>query len=574
MSTRRTTHALARMVTLAVASLTLIACANAGPRTEGRQSTDLQPANTGPKTLRIGFREEPNTFYAGTGGNAREHWDLFHAGLTAYDTTGNLMPKLAQKVPAVADGDWRVAPDGGMELTWKLKPGLTWHDGAPLTSDDIAFTVRLFKDPASTFPVPRGMTFVSEVVTPDPETAVLRYPRTFNAANVAGAVDFGVVPRHVLEDQYTLLGAAAVDNLPFWTSGWVGLGPFRMTNRTVGTQIEGEAFDGYVLGRPKIDRLVVKYVFDNNTLMAVLMAGDIDAVGVGNFDAPQAATLRDQWQSAGRGEVHALPTRLKQIQLQYRDHTLPWASDARVRQAMVHLIDRQALVDSIMYGFTSVADTAAPRSGPVYAILERRGVPSLSFDRGQAERLLDAAGWPRGGDGMRRNNAGAPFSYNPADVGATDDTDEVQIIVDAMRSGGISSEPNMIDDRLASAARNEAVAHAHSISRPAAADGSYWNRYISSQIGTAANRWAGNNSGGYVNPEVDRLYDQWVVALDPAARMEREADLHKLLADEVVHLPLYFEVDVLSWRTGISGPKLFSGWLGNLLIDVHTWTMS
>ena len=67
---------------------------------------------------------------------------------------------------------------------------------------------------------------------------------------------------------------------------------------------------------------------------------------------------------------------------------------------------------------------------------------------------------------------------------------------------------------------------------------------------SGANRWAGNNSGTYVKPAVDRLYKQWVLALDPTVRTEREADLNKLLADNIVHLPLYFGVDVMGWRTG------------------------
>ena len=63
-----------------------------------------------------------------------------------YDAQGNLLPWVAAKVPSIADGDWKVLPDGGMEVTWKLKPNIKWHDGTPFSAEDLAFSFGVYKD--------------------------------------------------------------------------------------------------------------------------------------------------------------------------------------------------------------------------------------------------------------------------------------------------------------------------------------------------------------------------------------------------------------------------------------------
>src|SRR6266545_3629613 len=116
---------------LACLALILTACATpaAGPQGQSAPAS----SSTGPTTLQLAFREDPTTIHGGsTGTPEREVAQLLNAGLSAFSPSGDLVPKLAVKVPSVADGDWTITPDGGMEITWKLKPGLKWHDGTAL----------------------------------------------------------------------------------------------------------------------------------------------------------------------------------------------------------------------------------------------------------------------------------------------------------------------------------------------------------------------------------------------------------------------------------------------------------
>src|SRR5439155_14255488 len=130
----------------AVGVLAVAACAPGGSTAPVPGSGPAAPKPA--TTLRIGTRLETATGLAVFEQTSqREAEWLFHAGLVSDDAQGNLQPRLAAKVPSIADGDWRILPDGRMELTWKLRPGLTWHDGAPLTADDFVFGIEIAKDP-------------------------------------------------------------------------------------------------------------------------------------------------------------------------------------------------------------------------------------------------------------------------------------------------------------------------------------------------------------------------------------------------------------------------------------------
>src|SRR5205823_14967317 len=100
---------------------------------------------------------------------------------------------------------------------------------------------------------------------------VFRYPKIFNGAAVAGLPEFPPVPRHLLEEPLGRLGADGLANQPFWTTEYVGLGPFKMTSRTLGSQIAADAFDDYVFGHPRIDRVSVRFILDVNALVASLL---------------------------------------------------------------------------------------------------------------------------------------------------------------------------------------------------------------------------------------------------------------------------------------------------------------
>jgi peptide/nickel transport system substrate-binding protein len=562
---RGLTRALAMLAGLTVL---FAGCATpSSPSAPGQSQPDAPAARPATKTLRLAWDREQPFFYAGSGASARENRDIFSAGLTYVGVDGTVQPKLATKVPSIQDGDWKVAPDGSMEVTWEIKPGLTWHDGAPLTSDDFAFSYKLFKDPGSAFAVPTNIRVISEVLTPGPHTIVFRYPRTFNNAYISGPDEFPPVPRHLLEAQFNEVGADGVTRSPFWQTGWVGLGPFKMTKYELASYIEADAFDGYVWGRPKVDKLLIKLILDTNALLAQALAGEIDAIPIGSLEPQQAEVLRDQWGGSGRGTLTGFLARVRQYQWQFRDPTLPHM-DPRVRQAMLMALDRQAIADGVYRGITQVAHTVVLPKEPLYPRLEQAGLQKYPYDRAGAERLLESAGWVRGADGIRRNAAGAELRHMPSTVASK--TDELIVMVEQWKAVGLRTEAFIFP----TSATNEPELRAKSDStgRNGQWDPSYWNRFLRSEIAVEP-RWSGVNTGGYVNPVVEDLYQRWLAALEPDARMGIEATFHKLLVDELAYLPVVYDFELFAYRTGVVGPTApgFEG--GNTTWNIHTWTV-
>src|SRR5437879_5001393 len=145
----RRVRALAPLLTAAVL---LVGCAQApGAREPGATSGGSSQA---PKTLHVGTAgaREPAAL-AEWGGSTPssssplEHFHIFHAALTMLDAEGNTTSHIAQKIPSIADGDWKVLSDGGMEVTWRLRPEVVWHDGTALTAEDFVFGYQIVKDP-------------------------------------------------------------------------------------------------------------------------------------------------------------------------------------------------------------------------------------------------------------------------------------------------------------------------------------------------------------------------------------------------------------------------------------------
>jgi peptide/nickel transport system substrate-binding protein len=183
-------------------------------------------------------------------------------------------------------------------------------------------------------------------------------------ANVAGLFDLPAVPRHLIADAYASDKQAALSD-PYWARGFVGLGPYRLDQWTLGSQMQLVAFGDYFLGRPKIGRIVVDYFGDVNGVVTGLLSGDIDVAPVGALKAAQLVTLKNLWEANGAGTTAAGIAGARNYRFQHRDLAAPWAREPRVRQALIHMLDRPAIVDALVFGLTAPADTVVATADPV-----------------------------------------------------------------------------------------------------------------------------------------------------------------------------------------------------------------
>src|SRR5262249_15315872 len=156
-----------------------------------------------------------------------------------------------------------------MRTIYRLKPKLTWHDGKPITADDFLFAWNVMRKPelGSSGDLPQSL--MEQVQAPDPLTVVVSWSQAYPTADVVEA--FVPLPRHLLDASLGDLRADAWLTMPFWTRDYVGSGAFKLDRWEPGTAIEASAFDGYVFGRPKIDRLRVVFMQDPNAVAANLL---------------------------------------------------------------------------------------------------------------------------------------------------------------------------------------------------------------------------------------------------------------------------------------------------------------
>ena len=228
---------------------------------------------------------------------------LVNAGLVTVDTQGALQPQLAEAVPTVDNGLWKVFPDGRMETTWKIKSTARWHDGMPLTAEDIVFTATVEQDKSLAWPNPNpAYDAIERVDAPDPHTVTIAWKQPFVEADLmfaptpsGGNQRALPLPRHLLERAYVEDHTKFLE-LPYWGPELMASGPFKLRQMVPDERLLLAANDQYVLGRPKIDEIDLRMIPDSNTLIANIMAGQIDVtVDERAVSFEEARQLRDQW---------------------------------------------------------------------------------------------------------------------------------------------------------------------------------------------------------------------------------------------------------------------------------------
>ncbi|HZT06858.1 MAG TPA: peptide ABC transporter substrate-binding protein [Chloroflexota bacterium] len=550
---------------LAALTIYLAACAPAAPAPRGAAGGGGEggaPSGGRGLTLTLVVRYEVSDLGAKVvaGGPSSATKREFNAALSLIDGTGSPQPYLAASLPQVNTDSWQVTPDNHMETTYRLKPNLTWHDGSPLTADDFVFAYHVYTAPGIGGFISKPQDQIESVEAPDPRTVVIRWRSLYPGAGSLSDGDLDPLPRHILSsaldaflqdptDQDVLMGSS------FWTTDYVGAGPFKLVEWTQGTSIEGSAFDGHALGRPKIDRLVVRFIPDENTAMTNLLAGSADIATDNALRFEHAIELQRQWGPDNRGgTVLMRPGTRHQILVQFRSDFLKTRalSDVRVRRALMHAIDRQALNDALFENQGLMAESFVPPGLPYYDDVQR-AITRYPFDPTRTEQLMNEAGYSKDASGTFVSASGERFRPTvQTDSGAQFDR-EMSIIQDGWARIGIDIQPVLL---AAVQVRNNEVRNTFPdlyITSTGVYE-SALNIFYSGEIGTAANRWAGNDRNGWVNPEVDRLWQAFNSTLDRSQRNQDIVSMMKIISDEVPSLPLYFNISPIGFVASLKGP--------------------
>jgi len=225
---------------------------------------------------------------------------ISHNALTATDEREATRAQVAVDLPSVDKGTWRLNPDGTMDVTWTIRPNVKWQDGTPLTTADLLFSYEVYRD--TDIPNKRGVgvPLTQSATAIDSHTLVVRWSTTYVNANDGD--ELHPMPRHMLESTYRS-DKDAFSNSRYFTTEFIGLGPYRLSRWESGSLMEFERFDDYYLGRPPLDRVVLKFVPDSNTMLANILAGAVDIVMPPNVEIDTMFEIKARWE--GTGNVQA-----------------------------------------------------------------------------------------------------------------------------------------------------------------------------------------------------------------------------------------------------------------------------
>ena len=301
------------------------------------------------------------------------------------DARGRLVPALALQVPTQANGG--ISPDG-RTIVYHLRDDVRWQDGQPLTASDVVFTWQAITDPANDVQSTRAYDLIDLIYAPDSYTVVIQLKHAWPPAVATfftyGTAPMPILPQHLFPDNADLRHSS-FNTMP------VGSGPYRLVRWERGDRLVFAANDGYYRGKPKTATIEVDEIPDTNSAFTMLRSGQLDW------------SLQSPAQRLAMGSVPGLRTTYAPLSgfgaIAFNCRRPPF-DDERMRRAIVMSIDRARLSRGITGGQYPVTNSDQPPFSWAYDASAQ--LPA--FRPAGADRELDALGWRRGRDGIRRRD--------------------------------------------------------------------------------------------------------------------------------------------------------------------------
>jgi peptide/nickel transport system substrate-binding protein len=498
---------------------------------------------------------------------------IFFEPLAGWDKEGNLIPCLAAEVPTKANGG--LAGDG-MSVIWKLKRGVTWHDGNPFTADDVVFTWAYAADLA-TAAYSTGSYKDIKVEKIDDHTVKVNFksPTPFWADAFVGAVG-QILPKHHFADYVGAKSREAPGNLKP-----VGTGPYKFVEFKPGDLILAERNPDYhVRNQPYFDTLEVKGGGDAvSAARAVLQTGEYDYA----WNLLVEDEVLKRMEASGKGKVDITPS--GNVEFIILNTTDPWTevdgerssvktkhptlSDPAVRRAINLLIDREG-IQKFIYGRGGIATASFVNQPPQF----KSGRLKYAFDVDKANQILDEAGWKKGADGIREKD-GKKLKYVFQTSTNAPRQKTQALIKQACQKAGIDIEIKAVTASVffSSDVGNPdtyskfyADMEMYNTTQPQPDPERFLNQCVSWEIANKDNKWLGRNISRYSDAEADKAYKAAQNELDAAKRAALLIKVDEIFCEANVFLPLLSRNIVGAGVTSLMAD--ISGW------DVTTWHLA
>lgn len=428
-------------------------------------------------------------------------------GLVKYDKDLRLVGDLAES--------FNVAPDG-LTITFKLRRNVRWHDGAPFTARDVLYTYRVIIDPKTPTAYSEDFKQVASATAPDPYTVVVRYKSPFAPALASWGT--AMLPAHLLEG--TDITKSPLARQP------VGTGPFRFKEWLAGQKIVLEANQDYFEGRPYLDHYVYRVIPDTSTMYMELKAGGVDLMGL---TPVQYARQTDSERFRGAFNKYRYPSN-SYLYLGYNLRH-PLFKDVRIRRAMTAAINKDELIQGVLFGMGQKAHGPIVPGRWAY----NGAVEDIPYDPPHARQLLAEAGWQPGEGGLLFKD-GKPLSFTIlTNQGNQQRLMTAQIIQQRLQQVGIDVRIRVVEwaaflKEFIDKGNFEVVLLAWMISQ----DPDMYDIWHSSKTKPGE-----LNFIGYANHEVDRLLEAGRSTFDLEKRKQAYFRIQEILAEEQPYTFLY-----------------------------------
>ncbi|MDA9439040.1 peptide ABC transporter substrate-binding protein [Bradyrhizobium sp. CCBAU 51745] len=510
-----------------------------------------------------------------TGTKDQDGSRLFYEPLASWDVDGHLNPILAAEIPSIKNGGLTA---DGKSVTWKIKPGVKWHDGKPLTADDLVFTWAYASDPATAaVSISTYADMTVEKVDDLTIRLVFNKPTPFWANAFVGAYGC-IIPKHLFADYKGSKSREAPTNL-----APVGTGPYKFVEFKPGDLIRGELNPDYHMpNRPHFDTIEMKGGGDAvSAARAVIQTGEFDFAW--NMQVEDEVLLR--LEKGGKGKTtYAVGGDIEFIAINFTDPNTevdgerssiktkhPILSDLAVRQALALLVDRESVKKAI-YGRAG-RTTSNYLNGPEDFVSKNT---KWEFSVEKAIALLEKAGWKAGADGIReKDGKKLKFVYQTSINGPRQKTQA--IVKQACQKAGIDVELKSV---VASVFFSSDVANPDTYSKfytdieefqipmtqpdPAL----HMKRYISSQVASKDNKWQGQNFPRWVNKDYDAAIEAAETEIDPVKRAALYIKCNDMLWQDIVFIPVMHRLTVDACATALQ--PVVSGW-ANRTDNIQDW---
>jgi peptide/nickel transport system substrate-binding protein len=528
---------LTSMVVLSMLVTGLAACAAPAPpaaptqapppeATEPTPPEATEPPAAEPVTLRVGATTIIDALNPATGWESYYLRYWFHDGLVEWAELNTFEPGLAES--------WTVSDDG-LVWTFKIREGLTFHDGTPCTADDIAWSLNVLME--EKFPPLIGyVNGFEEVIALDPTTVQITVSEPSALMTSARLHYAFILPRSVWE------GMTFDEIMEFEDpSAVIGTGPYKLVEYAEDEYMIVEANEDYYRGKPAIDRIVIQQYATEDAMVQALLAGEVDLI----TEVPSTAV--QPLQEAENVEV-AIMDSLSVEDLVINSNvngTQPESlNDPAVRLAIEYAIDKQKIIDVAYAGYGEVATSVL---APVMGDWFNTDLAAVPFDLDEANRILDEAGYlDSNGDGIREDADGNPLVYRfyAEEIGTY--ARAIEIISDGLAEIGISAPPTLMDgdalyDFLAPDWDFDMI---------------YWgwgwdpDPDFALSCFTCLQAEAGGLSDcGYCNPDFDAIYEEQARTMDLEERRQLMWEAQDTLFQDRPYIMIAYIPTIQAWRT-------------------------